>query len=50
LRAIPPEKDPLAELVRGRLEIMGPVTAEKLSLVMAVSLIGYQLCVDTPGE
>jgi ATP-dependent Lhr-like helicase len=38
LRAIPPEKDPLAELVRGRLEIMGPVTAEKLSLVMAVSL------------
>lgn len=31
---IPEEKDPLAELVRGRLEIMGPVTAEQLAALM----------------
>lgn len=29
-----PEKDPLTELIRGRLEIMGPTTAERLSELM----------------
>ena len=29
-----PEKDPLTELIRGRLEIMGPATAERLSELM----------------
>jgi len=31
---IPADKDPLAELVRGRLEIMGPVAAEQLAGLM----------------
>ncbi|HEX2393854.1 MAG TPA: DEAD/DEAH box helicase [Bacteroidales bacterium] len=31
---IPPEKDPLTEIIRGRLEITGPVTAESLSSLM----------------
>ena len=32
--ALPPEKDPLTELVRGRLEMMGPTTSEHLSQLM----------------
>ncbi|MEX2235066.1 MAG: DEAD/DEAH box helicase [Cyclobacteriaceae bacterium] len=35
---IPPDKDPLVELVRGRLEIMGPVTAETLADLMDLPL------------
>jgi ATP-dependent Lhr-like helicase len=31
LHTISPDKDPLAELIRGRLEIMGPVTAVQLA-------------------
>jgi ATP-dependent Lhr-like helicase len=34
LRLIPADKDPLTELVRGRLEIMGPVTARLLAALM----------------
>ena len=30
-RELPPEKDPLTEIIRGRLEITGPATAESLS-------------------
>ena len=38
LLKIPPEKDPLAEVVRGRLEIMGPVTAERLADLMGLPI------------
>ncbi len=37
-RNISPEKDPLTELIRGRLEISGPVTAESLGSVMQLSV------------
>ncbi|MEL7586876.1 MAG: DEAD/DEAH box helicase [Prolixibacteraceae bacterium] len=33
-RELPPEKDPLTEIIRGRLEITGPTTAESLSNLM----------------
>jgi ATP-dependent helicase Lhr and Lhr-like helicase len=36
LRIIPEEKAPLAELVRGRLEIMGPVATERLAALMEI--------------
>ncbi len=35
---LPPEKDPLTEIIRGRLEITGPTTAESLSDLMRLPL------------
>ncbi|HEY9487552.1 MAG TPA: hypothetical protein VIQ51_04430, partial [Chryseosolibacter sp.] len=40
---IPTDKDPLAELIRGRLEIMGPVTAEQLAGLMDLPLSKIQI-------
>lgn len=37
LLQIPPDKDPLTEVVRGRLEIMGPVTVKSLARTIDVS-------------
>jgi ATP-dependent helicase Lhr and Lhr-like helicase len=45
LRTIPEDKDPLAELIRGRLEISGPITEEQIATMMKlpVSDINFAL-------
>jgi ATP-dependent helicase Lhr and Lhr-like helicase len=45
LREIPADKDPLAELIRGRLEITGPITAEFLAemITLPMSEINFAL-------
>jgi ATP-dependent helicase Lhr and Lhr-like helicase len=45
LKQLPADKDPLAELVRGRLEISGPITEETLAHLMSlpVSEINFAL-------